>query len=123
MISGLRAIAALKESTLSEQVKALSTDDQSLKVRQAAIETLKAFGITVDRTNGKRIMADETKPPVRARRTRLRARGATAGKPASHLRTQRPPKPAGAASANSERGGKDDNRGGNRREGQLSRSR
>ncbi len=44
MISGLRAIAALKESTLSEQVKTLSTDDQSLKVRQAAIETLKAFG-------------------------------------------------------------------------------
>ena len=44
MISGLRAIAALKESTLSAQVKALSTDDQNLKVRQAAIETLKAFG-------------------------------------------------------------------------------
>ena len=44
MISGLRAIAALRESTLSEQVKALSTDDQNLKVRQAAIETLKAFG-------------------------------------------------------------------------------
>jgi HEAT repeats len=44
MISGLRAIAALKELTLSEQVKALSTDDESLKVRQAALETLKAFG-------------------------------------------------------------------------------
>jgi hypothetical protein len=44
MISGLRAIAALKEATLSEQVKALSTDDRSLKVRQAAIATLKAFG-------------------------------------------------------------------------------
>ena len=44
MISGLRAIAALKESTLSAQVKALSTDDRNLKVRQAAIETLKAFG-------------------------------------------------------------------------------
>jgi len=41
MISGLRAIAALRESTLSDRVKALSTDDQSLKVRQAAIETLK----------------------------------------------------------------------------------
>jgi HEAT repeats len=41
IISGLRAIAALKEAALSEQVKALSTDDQSLKVRQAAIETLK----------------------------------------------------------------------------------
>jgi hypothetical protein len=41
MISGLRAIAALKEAALSDQVKALSTDDQSVKVRQAAIETLK----------------------------------------------------------------------------------
>ncbi len=41
MISGLRAIAALKESTLSGQVRALSTDDQNLKVRQAAIEALK----------------------------------------------------------------------------------
>jgi HEAT repeat protein len=41
MISGLRAIAALKESTLSEQVRTLSTDDHNLKVRQAAIETLK----------------------------------------------------------------------------------
>ena len=41
MISGLRAIAALKEAGLSEQVRALSTDDQNLKVRQAALETLK----------------------------------------------------------------------------------
>ena len=41
MISGLRAIAVLREATLSDQVKALSTDDQNLKVRQAAIETLK----------------------------------------------------------------------------------
>jgi HEAT repeat protein len=41
IISGLRAIAALKEAALSDQVKALSTDDQSLKVRQAAIEALK----------------------------------------------------------------------------------
>ena len=41
MISGLRAIAALKETTLSEQVKTLSTGDHNLKVRQAAIETLK----------------------------------------------------------------------------------
>lgn len=44
MISGLRAIAALKVSALSEQVKALSTDDQNLKVRQAATETLKTLG-------------------------------------------------------------------------------
>jgi HEAT repeat protein len=44
MISGLRAIAALKEATLSEQVRALSTDDQNLKVRQAALEALKTLG-------------------------------------------------------------------------------
>jgi len=44
MISGLRAIAALKESTLSGDVKTLSTDDRDLKVRQAAIETLKTLG-------------------------------------------------------------------------------
>jgi HEAT repeat protein len=43
MIGGLRAIGALKETTLSEQVRALSTDDQNLKVRQAAIETLKTL--------------------------------------------------------------------------------
>ena len=44
MISGLQAIAALKESTLSEPVKAISQDDRNLKVRQAALETLKAVG-------------------------------------------------------------------------------
>jgi hypothetical protein len=44
MISGLRAIAALKESTLSDRVKVLSREDQSLKVRQAAVETLKTLG-------------------------------------------------------------------------------
>ena len=44
MISGLRAVAALKESTLSEPVKALSQNDADLKVRQAALETLKAVG-------------------------------------------------------------------------------
>jgi hypothetical protein len=44
MISGLRAIAALKAGDLSEQVKALSTDDQNLKVRQAALDALKALG-------------------------------------------------------------------------------
>jgi hypothetical protein len=41
MIGGLRAIAALKESALSDQVRALSTEDHDLKVRQAAIEALK----------------------------------------------------------------------------------
>jgi hypothetical protein len=44
MISGLRAIAALRESTLTEPVKALSQNDSSLKVRQAAIEALKSVG-------------------------------------------------------------------------------
>ncbi|MEO5739949.1 MAG: HEAT repeat domain-containing protein [Vicinamibacterales bacterium] len=41
MISGLRAIAALKAGALSDQVKALSTGDQNVKVRQAAIDALK----------------------------------------------------------------------------------
>ncbi len=41
MISGLRAIAALKEGALSDEVRALSTDDQNVKVRQAAVEALK----------------------------------------------------------------------------------
>ena len=44
MISGLRAVAALKEATLSEQVRALSTEDHNLKVRQAALDALKALG-------------------------------------------------------------------------------
>jgi HEAT repeat protein len=41
MISGLRAIAALKAGALSDEVRALSTDDQNVKVRQAAVEALK----------------------------------------------------------------------------------
>ena len=41
MISGLRAVAALKAAGLSDEVRTLSTGDQSLKVRQAAIEALK----------------------------------------------------------------------------------
>src|SRR5688572_21625610 len=41
MISGLRAIGALKEVTLSDEVRTLSTGDQNVKVRQAAIEALK----------------------------------------------------------------------------------
>jgi HEAT repeat protein len=44
MISGLRAVAALKAGDVSEQVKALSTDDRNVKVRQAAIDALKALG-------------------------------------------------------------------------------
>lgn len=41
MISGLRAIAALREAALSDEVEALSRDDRSMKVRQAAMEALK----------------------------------------------------------------------------------
>jgi HEAT repeat protein len=44
MISGLRAIAALKAAALSGEVRTLSTSDQNLKVRQAAIDALKALG-------------------------------------------------------------------------------
>jgi len=44
IISGLRAIAALKESALSPQVKALSTEDRDHRVRQAASEALKSLG-------------------------------------------------------------------------------
>ena len=43
MISGLRAIAALKAAALSDEVRTLSTGDQSLKVRQAAVEALKTL--------------------------------------------------------------------------------
>ena len=41
MISGLRAIAALKAAGVSDDIRTLSTGDQNLKVRQAAIEALK----------------------------------------------------------------------------------
>jgi len=44
MISGLRAAAALKDDALKASVMALSKEDRSLKVRQAAIEALKVMG-------------------------------------------------------------------------------
>ncbi len=44
MISGLRAAATLKDETLRSAVTNLSQQDKSLKVRQAAIEALKAMG-------------------------------------------------------------------------------
>jgi HEAT repeat protein len=44
MISGLRAVAALKESSLKPEVEALSQQDRSLRVRQAALEALKVMG-------------------------------------------------------------------------------
>jgi len=44
MISGLRAVAALKTPSLKPAVEALSRQDQSMKVRQAALEALKVMG-------------------------------------------------------------------------------
>jgi HEAT repeat protein len=44
MISGLRAAAALKDASLRSSVEDLSQQDRSMKVRQAAIEALKAIG-------------------------------------------------------------------------------
>ena len=44
MISGLRAAAQLKDETLKPSVAALSQNDKSLKVRDAALEALKVMG-------------------------------------------------------------------------------
>ena len=44
MISGLRAAAALKDASLRPSIQGLSQQDRSLKVRQAALEALKAIG-------------------------------------------------------------------------------
>lgn len=44
MISGLRAAAVLKDATFRAPVTLLSQQDRSLKVRQAAMEALKAIG-------------------------------------------------------------------------------
>lgn len=44
MITGVRAAAALKSETLRPSVEELSAQDRSLKVRQAALEALKAMG-------------------------------------------------------------------------------
>ena len=43
MISGLRAVAMLKETSLRASIEGLSQQDRSLKVRQAALEALKDF--------------------------------------------------------------------------------
>jgi HEAT repeat protein len=45
MISGLRALAALKDTTLRAPVEELSQQDRSMKVRQAALEALRVMGI------------------------------------------------------------------------------
>jgi HEAT repeat protein len=44
MISGIRAGAAIKDVSLKPAIEALSQQDRSMKVRQAAIEALKAMG-------------------------------------------------------------------------------
>jgi HEAT repeat protein len=44
MISGLRAVAALKDVSLRPSVESLSQQDRSMKVRQAALEALKVMG-------------------------------------------------------------------------------
>jgi len=44
MISGLRAAAALKDSSLKPLVSTLSQQDRSMKVRQAALEALRVMG-------------------------------------------------------------------------------
>jgi len=44
MISGLRAAATLKDEALKPSVTTLSQQDRSMKVRQAAMEALKAIG-------------------------------------------------------------------------------
>jgi hypothetical protein len=43
MISGLRAAAVLKDGGMREPIAALSQQDRSMKVRQAALEALKAI--------------------------------------------------------------------------------
>jgi HEAT repeat protein len=43
MISGIRAAAALKDDTFREPIARVSREDRSMKVRQAAIEALKAM--------------------------------------------------------------------------------
>jgi len=43
MISGLHAAAILKDGTMREPIAALSQQDRSMKVRQAALEALKAI--------------------------------------------------------------------------------
>jgi HEAT repeat protein len=44
MISGLRAVAALKDVSLKPSVESLSQQDRSMKVRQAALEALRVMG-------------------------------------------------------------------------------
>jgi HEAT repeat protein len=43
MISGLQAVAALKEQSLRDPVASISREDKNMKVRQAALEALKSL--------------------------------------------------------------------------------
>jgi HEAT repeat protein len=51
MISGLEAVALLKETTLRQRVVELSRGDQNLRVRQAALEALEQIGSASTETN------------------------------------------------------------------------
>ena len=51
MISGLEAVASLKEITVHEEVLELSRKDENLRVRQAALEALEQIGNTSCETN------------------------------------------------------------------------
>ena len=51
MVSGLEAVALLKEATLRERVVELSRGDQNLRVRQAALEALEHIGSASTETN------------------------------------------------------------------------
>mgnify|MGYP001177512309 FL=1 len=53
MISGLNAIAALNANSFRDSVVQLSRQDESLRVRQAAIEALAAFDAAEDRPEGR----------------------------------------------------------------------
>jgi HEAT repeat protein len=44
IISGLRAVAALRDTSLKPSIEALSQQDRNMKVRQAAMEALRAIG-------------------------------------------------------------------------------
>ena len=53
MITGLNAIAALNAISFRDSVLQLSRQDESLRVRQAAIEALAAFDAADDRPEGR----------------------------------------------------------------------
>ena len=53
MITGLNAVAALNANSFRDSVLQLSRQDESLRVRQAAIEALAAFDASDDRPEGR----------------------------------------------------------------------